>query len=769
MKPFFYFTILVAFLNTSCRQAEVKESTTETTQFTHYVNPFIGTGGHGHTFPGATLPHGMVQLSPDTKTNGWDACGGYHFDDHSIIGFSHTHLSGTGIADYGDVLFMPIVGEKPLVRGEDNDPDKGYRSRFSHDQESSKPGYYSVQLLDDQIHAELTTTLRTGFHRYTYPKGATPKLIIDLTHVLQERFNKNQVNEFKVVNKNTLQGKKNTKGWAKDQTIYFYAEFNQDFDIQFFKDTVAVEAKEELTAKRAKAILTFKNSDQPLLAKVGISAVDFEGAKNNLMTENAQWDFDQVVASAERTWNDALAVIEVEDEQLEQKKILYTSLYHTLIHPNVFSDVDGRYLKMDKTIGQLEEGEKMHTVFSLWDTFRAYHPLQTIIAPEENEQYIRNLLSKYQEGGILPKWELAANYTGTMIGAHAISVITDAYAKGHRNFDVELAMEAMKRSSMYDSSNILAPNKRVLNKMMAPGKYYNETLGYIPGDKDIESVAKAMEFAYNDWALGAFAKSIGQKEDAQYFTDRSKHYKKYFDASTGFMRGKMSDGSWRTPFDPQASKHRKDDYCEGNAWQWTWFVPHDVAGLTALMGGQEKAITKLDQFFSMSSEITGGHRSNDISGMIGQYAHGNEPGHHTTFFYNYLGQPYKTQALVDSVMYHYYFNDPNGVAGNEDCGQMSAWFILNASGIYQFCPGETTYTIGRPIFKNFKYNLPNGKAFEVKTVNNSQTNKYVQKVSLNGKELLTPFIDYQDIAKGGLLEFEMGDQPNKEWGKSQQI
>ncbi|GAL68416.1 alpha-1,2-mannosidase [Jejuia pallidilutea] len=705
----------------------------------------------------------MVQLSPDTRYDGWDSCGGYHYTDSTIIGFSHTHLSGTGIADYGDVLFMPFSGDIQLDRGADDDPDSGFRSRFSHEKEASQPGYYQVQLLDDDINAELTASTRVGFHKYTFKDATDQKLMIDLTHVLQERFNKNEINEIKVINDTEITGYKLTNGWAKEQHIYFHAKFNKPFTIKIYDNGTLVEGSEK-KSQLIKAVLEFEPNNEPLLAKVGISAVDYEGAKMNLETEVPHWDFEKVKNQAYEAWNQALKKIEISSKSEDQKAIFYTALYHTGISPNIFNDVDGRFRRIDMEIGQLPEGENTYTVFSLWDTFRAFHPLLTITDPDLDNEFVKTLLRKYDEGGMLPKWELAANYTGTMIGYHAIPVIVDAYFKGIRNFDVEKAYEAMKVSSKFDTTKVYVHNRNILFKMSALAKKYNEELGFVPADKDNEAVAKALEYAYNDWCIAQMAKDLGKEEDYEVYMERAGRYAKYFDKETKFMRGVLSDGSWRTPFDPRASSHRKDDYCEGNAWQWTWFVPHDVDGLVGLMGGKEEFSVKLNQFFTMDSEITGEDTSNDISGFVGQYAHGNEPGHHITHMFNYVGQPWKTQELVDTVLQTLYFNDPNGLAGNEDCGAMSAWYILNAIGIYSFCPGDPQYSIGRPLFDEVIFNLKDGKNFRLKTINNSTENKYVQSVLLNGKALESPFISHENIIKGGDMEIVMGPEPNKNFG-----
>jgi len=728
------------------------------TDNTMYVNTFIGTGGHGHTFPGATTPHGMVQLSPDTRTLGWDACGGYHYTDSSIIGFSHTHLSGTGISDLGDFLFMPFTGETKTDAGDAENPDTGYRSRFSHDNEKSAPGYYSVHLKDYNINAELTATPRAGFHRYTYNANEVNKLIIDLVHTIYPDHNPDH--EFKLISNTEISGCKKSGGWAKEQEIYFHAKFDQPFSIEFFDHGKKVENSKNVKSKNLKAVLTFESSEKVVLAKVGISSVDYAGAKNNLEQEIQHWDFDQTQNNALKLWANQLNKIQVKGGTEDEKTIFYSALYHASLSPYLFSDADGRYRGMDKKIYQ-SKGRNIYTVFSLWDTFRAFHPLQSIINPELNNDFIHSLICKYEEGGLLPKWELNANYTGTMIGSHAISVITDAYMKGMRDYDLSKVYEAMVKSMSYDTTGILYPSKSVLEKLMPRAKQFNEQIGYIPSDLENESVSKALEYAYNDWCLAQLAKEMGKKVDYEKYKQRSKYYKKYFDEKTGFMRGKNSDGSWREPFDPRFSRHRRDDYVEGNAFQWTWFVPHDPEGLISLMGGKEQFSANLDTLFSTSSELVGEEVSSDITGLIGQYAHGNEPSHHITHFYNYVDQPWKTQELTDKVMGELYFNDPNGLAGNEDCGQMSAWYILNAMGFYSFCPGNPTYSIGRPIFDEVIIHLTNGKTFTILANNNSNENIYVQSVKLNNEKLDKAFFEHDDLVTGGTLEFEMADTANK--------
>lgn len=725
-------------------------------EYTDSVNVFIGTGGHGHTFPGATLPHGMVQLSPDTRLLGWDACSGYYYDDTSIMGFTHTHLSGTGIGDYGDILFMPVVGEKPLIAGTAENPDEGYRSRFSHEQESARPGYYQVLLQDDSINVELTATLRAGLHRYTYPKASDARLIVDMEPTIHGH--QHPVTQIRVVNDSTIAGMKYTVGWAKHHYVYFYAVFSSPFDYKLYSGTEYQSDSTSVTVNTAKAVMSFRNlpADGRVLAKVGISSVDEEGARLNVEAEIPNWDFEGVMKQANTVWNEALGKIDIETSDNDSRTVFYTSLYHAFIQPSLASDVDGRYRTMGHEIKQ-DASYTNYTVFSLWDTFRAAHPLYTIVTPEQNQAFIRSLLRKYDEGGILPKWELASNETGTMIGYHAVSVIADAMMKKQCDFDVKKALEACIRSSVYDTTGVTPMMERqILNGKLMPVsiKYKNE-LGYIPCDKVGGSVSQGLEFAYNDWLIAQMMKEHNRKDLYDKYMELSRNYRNYFDPETKLMRGRLSDGSWITPFDP-VSVQRPSNYVEGNAWQWAWFVPQDVEGLMELVGGQKYFEAHLDTLFTTSSELTGDpNAAADVTGMIGQYAHGNEPSHHIPYLYNYAGAPRKTQALVDHILRTLYHNDPNGLSGNEDVGQMSAWYALSAMGFYSFCPGRPIYEIGRPIFDKVTIHLSNGKDFVIQAKNNSVENKYIRSMKLNGEDLAEPRFSHFDLMKGGELIFEM--------------
>ena len=727
---------------------------TSTSQdYTDFVNPFIGTGGHGHTYPGAVVPNGMIQPSPDTRIYQWDACSGYYYNDSTINGFSHTHLSGTGCGDYGDVLLMPTVGKQDYHAMGSKSQQMAYASAFSHQNETAQPGYYSVVLDRYNVKAELTATKRAAIHRYTFPQSDESGFILDLDYSLQRQ--KNEEMELEVISDTEICGRKKTVYWAFDQYINFYAKFSKPFAYTMVTDSMALDEGGPLLPT-AKVLLHFNTkAGEEVYVKVGISAIDIDGARKNVEAEIPEWDFNGVRKAARASWNDYLAKIDIDTDDKDQKTMFYTALYHTGMQPNLFTDVDGRYLGMDLKAHQGSVNEPMYTIFSLWDTFRAYHPLMTIIDPDLNEAFIRSLIQKQREGGVFPMWELAGNYTGTMIGYHAVPVIVDAYMKGYHNFDVNEAYKACLRVAEYDTTGIKCP-PLVLPHLMPQAKYWKNKIGYVPCDKDNEAVAKALEYAYNDWCISAFAESLGDAANHEKYAKFAEGYKTYFDPSTRFMRGLDSKGNWRIPFNPRSSTHRNDDYCEGTAWQWTWFVPHQIDGLVELMGGREGFISKLDSLFTVSSVLEGENTSADISGLIGKYAHGNEPSHHIIHMYNYVGQPYRTQELVDSVLQTLYFNDPDGLSGNEDCGQMSAWYILNAMGFYQVCPGKPVYSIGRPLFNKATVNLKDGKKFTVIAKNNSRENKYIQSMVLNGKPLDEPFFTHQDIVDGGTLELTMG-------------
>lgn len=727
------------------------------------VNPFIGTGGHGHTFPGAIAPHGMIQPSPDTRIDGWDACSGYYITDTLMNGFSQTHVSGTGCADYGDFLIMPTVGDQ-VIKGQcDTLQNLPYASRFSHATEVAEPGYYSVNLDRYGVKAEITSSDRVALYRFTYPQklDRNAGMIIDMDYSVQHQDNIEMVVE--AISDTEVRGYKMTKYWAFDQGIYFYAKFSEPFTSVTVRDTLI--NKKGLPAPICKMLLKFpelKGGDK-LMVKVGISTVDYAGARKNVLAEMPGFDFEGTRKATRAKWNKWLSKMDA-DPKADKNDLVkfYTALYHTAVAPNLYTDVDGRYLGMDRVPKNGSTDKPVYTIFSTWDTFRALHPLLTIIDPELNDRFMNSLLLKAEEGGILPMWELASNYTGTMIGYHTAAMFADAVAKGQNTFDVKKALRQSVRAAEYDTTGIVAPSA-VVACLIPQAKYWKNKQGWVPSDKDHESVAKALEYAYDDWTISQLAKAAGDKATEEKYAKLGKAYKHYFDPSTRFMRGKMSDGSWREPFSPNASNHRNDDYCEGTAWQWTWFVPHDVEGLKELMGGNDKFVEKLDSLFSASSELTGELVSADITGLIGQYAHGNEPSHHITHLYNYAGQPWKTQELVGRIFDEQYRNDPDGLSGNEDCGQMSAWLLMNAMGIYQVAPGDPVYSISRPLFRHLSVNFPDGKSMTINAPKLSAKNKYVKSVSLNGRRLDTPFISHADFVKGGTLTFDMTDKPTR-WG-----
>jgi predicted alpha-1,2-mannosidase len=762
-------------------------------KYTHYVNPFIGTGGHGHTYPGASAPFGMVQLSPDTRIEGWDACGGYHYPDSIILGFTHTHLSGTGVGDYGDILFMPTVGAVNLTAGDANHP--GYRSRFSHNNEKASPGYYSVRLEDYNINAELTTTTRVGVHRYTFPKSDQANIIIDLQHGIGP----DHVIEswIKIVNDHAIMGYRRSAGWAKDQRLYFAVEFSKPF-ISFgtaVNDSI-VNNQKNAEGKNVKAYVRFSTqNDEAVVVKVALSSVSAEGAQRNLNAEVPGWDFDTIRANADSVWNRELSkiVVSAAHSMPRARNIyfkhrfttFYTALYHVMLTPNVFSDVDGQYLGMDMKIHKAD-GFDMYTVFSLWDTFRAEHPLLTIIDRKRTLDFVKSLLAKYDESGTLPVWELASNETWCMIGNHAIPVIVDAYMKGIRDFDVEKAYEAMKHSVMLDHYGL---------------KEYRE-YGFVPGDKESESVSKTLEYAYDDWCIAQIARELGKDDEFKLFTERSQYWKNLFDPSTGFMRARVN-GGWAKPFDPTSVNI---NYTEANAWQYSFFVPHEIDGLISSMGGDTAFACKLDSMFYGNSNLSGRSQS-DITGMIGQYAQGNEPSHHMAYLYNYVYQPSKAQKTVRLIMDSLYTNEPDGLCGNDDCGQMSAWYVMSALGLYQvsaFGAGSgdlsSVYNLGSPLFSSIKIVLENKKTFSIEAINNSAENIYINEAGYNWdnsigspRKLLSPSGDSTHLTRearaffslfqpldasriiahqimhGGSIAYIMGSNPTNLWTKPSYI
>lgn len=701
--------------------------------FAAKVNPFIGTGGHGHTYPGASAPFGMVQLSPDTRLDGWDGCSGYHYSDSVIYGFSHTHLSGTGCIDYGDILLMPIVTEKKF----DVFDNKQYSSKFSHANESATAGYYRVQLDKFNILAELTATQRTGMHRYTFPKTKKANIILDLKH-RDEVLDSYLI----IVNDSTIKGMRRSKAWAVDQYVYFYIRFSKPFThVDVASDDKIVllkgdgQEKKRVQGKNVKASFEFNTMDgQPVLVKVGISAVNEDGAKLNLDTENPSWKFEKIKMAVRNEWNKELGKIEVKgipDEEI----IFYTALYHCMLNPNVYSDVDGNYRGTDLKIHHLTSGwNNCYTVFSLWDTYRALHPLLSIIDEKRTNDFINTFLADYENGGILPVWELSANETFCMIGYHSVPVITDAYFKGIRGYDVEKIYQAMKHSA---DTNLY-------------GLGYYRQYGFLSNDFEHESVSKTLEYAYDDWCIAQMAKALGKTADYETFTKRAQSYKNVFDPATTFMRGK-NNGMFHVPFEPAEVNNY---YTEANSWQYSFYVPQDIDGLMRLHGGKKQFTSYLNSLFKADASLKGRQQA-DITGLIGQYAHGNEPSHHIAYLYNYADEYWNTQLVVYDILKTFYKNAPDGLCGNEDCGQMSAWYVLSAMGFYQVCPGKPEYSIGTTIFDQTKIHLENGKTFTIDCINRTDNNKMLETMELNGMPYTKSFITHEDIMKGGQMNFYM--------------
>ena len=644
--------------------------------FAKHVNPFIGTGGHGHTFPGATTPYGMVQLSPDTRIDGsWDGCSGYHYSDNLIYGFSHTHLNGTGVSDYGDIMLMPIMGEPSF----DN---KVYSSTFSHTNENASVGFYSVKLDKHDIDVRLTTSTRVGFHEYTFNKRGQANIILDLNHR-----DKLLEGEVRIVSPTTIEVLRRSEAWAQNQYVYARIEFNVPMKINSAK---ANTTQSEKLYQGTELVLSFfkqVKKGEKILVKVSLSPTSYEGAKLN-SSEIKHWDFEKVKKGAEALWNEELSKIEITSEDKDKLAIFYTALYHTMMQPNIAQDLDGKYRGRDNQI-HVAEGFDYYTVFSLWDTFRAAHPLYTLIDKKRTSDYINTFIKQYEQGGRLPVWELASNETDCMIGYHSVSVIADAMVKDIKGFDYEKAFEASKVSAMRDVLGLEAYKKN----------------GFISIDDDHESVSKTVEYAYDDWCIAQMAQILGKTEDYQYFMKRSQSWKNLFDWETGFIRPKKN-GGWDKPFDP---REVNNNFTEGNAWQYTFFVPHDIQGMIEAYGGNDKFEAKLDEMFNSESKTTGREQV-DVTGLIGQYAHGNEPSHHMAYLYNYVGKPEKTKEKVHYILNEFYKNSPDGLIGNEDCGQMSAWYVLSAMGIYSVTPGQRTFNIVEPMFKNAKIKLENAKA-----------------------------------------------------------
>ncbi|BAO55336.1 alpha-1,2-mannosidase [Nonlabens marinus S1-08] len=698
---------------------------------TEYVNPFIGTGGHGHTYPGASMPFGMMQLSPDTRLEGWDGCSGYHYSDDVIYGFSHTHLSGTGVSDYGDVLLMP-TNKAILNNGADGEA--GYSSSFSHDNETASPGYYSVHLEDTDIDVELTVSKRSGMHKYQFPDSLNQFVILDLEH--RDKLLEHQI---KIESANEISGKRFSSAWASKQMLYYAISTSHPIK----------NWDKKMDSTVTKKAIEFDNpNNESVVIKIGISAVDVAGARKNLEEEIGSKSFEEVRKEANAVWEKELSKIVVEDDDEDKVITFYTALYHTMLAPNLYQDVDGRYRGMDLKIHQTTDFD-YYTVFSLWDTYRAAHPLYTIIDQKRTNDFINTFTAKYDEGGILPIWDLSGNYTGCMIGYHAVPIIADAYLKGIDGYNVEKAFEAMKHSAMQDKLGLESYKK----------------YGFIPVEEESESVSKTLEYAYDDWTIAQMAKKLDKTEDHDEFIKRAQNYKNLYNPETGFFQGRFRN-TWFSPFDPFEVNF---NYTEANAWQYSLYAPQDISGHIKLMGGKENYEKHLDQLFTAEAETSGRDQA-DITGLIGQYAHGNEPSHHMAYLYNFVGKPHKTQERVHEILTTLYANAPDGISGNEDCGQMSAWYVLSSLGFYPVTPASNEYIIGAPLFKKATLHFENGKSL---TIKKEGEGIYVQGMSIdrertnngNKRPNNNTFVSHEELMAGGQWIFEMKTTPSL-WGSA---
>ncbi|OQP62802.1 sugar hydrolase [Niastella vici] len=715
-------------------------------RFTDYVNPYIGTAGHAHVFLGASVPFGAVQLGPDNVFRGWDWCSGYNYTDSIIKGFSHTHLSGTGMPDLGDVLIMPFTGTIKTGKVTAEAPTAGPSSHFSHKNEKVRPGYYAVTLDDYNINVQLTATARVGFHQYQFPAGNPARILIDLQEGIGDKTTDAYIEK---INDSTIYGYRYSKGWASDQRLYFAIRLSQPIaQFEVFDNSTKGEGT-AVKGNAVKAVCHF-NKANTLQFKVGISPVSAENALANINAEIPHWNFNKVVQDADAKWNKELGKVRIETSNATAKKIFYTALFHTMIDPALFNDVNGEYRGPDKNVHKASF--QNYTIFSLWDTYRALNPLYTITQPERVNDFINTMLAIYQQQGKLPIWHLAGNETNLMPGMSGVQIVAEAYLKGYRGFDTVLAYEAVKNTSLRNEF----------------GLDYVKSLEYIPNDKMQESVAKAMEYCISDGSIALMATKMGRKEDAALFVKRSLYYRHYFDSTTRFFRGKNAQGNWNQTFGPGRTSHPYiDDYCEGNAWQYTWLVPQDVKGLIQLLGGDAAFVNRLDSFFKLKIEFDP-QSPPDISGMIGQYAHGNEPGHHTTYLYTYAGQQWKTAEKVRYILKEQYLDSTDGISGNEDCGQMSAWYIFSSLGFYPVYPASGTYVLGSPLFDKATLQLPNKKTFSLIVQQNSPKNIYIQRVIMNGKPWPNTYITHQQIMQGGNMTIVMGSKPNVAFGKLQE-
>jgi predicted alpha-1,2-mannosidase len=714
-----------------------------------YANPIIGTAEHGHVYPGATVPFGMVQLSPDTRDTTWDGCSGYHYSDQSVLGFSHNHLTGTGCPDLGNLLVIPTVGPLKLTPGAH--PGEGYRARFSHQDETTRPGYYAVILADYQVKVELTATTRAGFHRYTFPATSDAHVVVDLQHGVGNDVTDSQLT---IEDDRSASGYRRSAGWGGDKIYYFVMEFSTPFASAAVAQADKDVAGKQTKGKETKGHFDFKTkAGEQILLRVGLSTVSVEGARKNLHAEIPGWDFDAVAKAARQLWDKALGKLEIQTEDANLRETFYSALYHALLAPTVLNDVDGRFRGPDGKIHQTK-GYDYYPALSLWDTFRAEHPLLTLVQPRRVNDFVNTMLNHFKIFGehTLPVWTESGKENWCMIGNHAIPVITEAYAKGFRDWNAEEAF-----------SDMIAATDKNREQLDA---YRNQ--GFIPTGKDVQSVSKLLEYAYDDSCIARLARALGKDDLANKYAKRSQNWQNVFDKSTGFMRGKNANGSWVTPFDPNGINF--NEYTEANAWQYSYFVPHNLPGLIASHGGDEKFVTQLDELFDTKETIPNLAQIPDVTGVIGMYAHGNEPCHHVAYLYNYAGQPWKTQTRTRQVATSLYTNTPGGLCGNDDCGQTSAWYVFTALGFYPVDPASGVYILGSPLVDQATIELDpqfaKGRSFTVVAKNNSAQNPYIQSAMLNGKPITRSWITHQEITDGGKLVLTMGATPNKNFGSA---
>ena len=721
---------------------------------TAFVDPFIGSAEHGHVFVGANVPFGGVQLGPTQiaqtwdQFNGWDWCSGYNYISEDILGFTHTHLSGTGIGDLNDIMVVPATGQLHLKPAEFDKMNTGYGSHFKKENETAKPGFYSVYLDDYKVKANLTASERVGYHQYIYDNTDNAHVLVDLG--FRMNWDKATDTYLKQIDETTFVGYRFSSGWASDQKVYFALKTSRPIkDVKYFDGDVARTGYNAFKGLAVKAALFFDAAeDNTIELKVGLSPVSTENALDNIEKEIPNWNFQEATASADAKWNATLGKIDY-DSTDELKKVFYTALYHSYFAPTIFDDHNGDYMGTDKQVYRNADFVN-YTIFSLWDTYRALHPLMTILEkPKVTSDFVKTFLSIYQQQGKLPVWHLWANETNTMVGLPAIPVIADAFLKGLVDEkDHELLWEAVKTTAMGDDYGL---------------KFVRE-LSFIPIDSmDNESVAWGLEYAIADYGVYRIAEKLGKTEDAEYFKKRSKLYEIYFDKDERFFVGRWANGDFRRPFDPLMAEHRKNDYCEGNAWQYLWLVPHDVDGLMDLLGGKKAFVERLDEFINLPEELD--NASPDISGLIGQYAQGNEPNHHVPYLYAMAGEHWKTAKLVNEAMVQNYTSAPNGLCGNDDAGQMSAWYVFSSMGLYPANPMSGQYVLGSPRMKHAAINLPNGNAFVIDAKNQSDANIYIKSAKLNGSVLKRTHITHEELMNGGKLELEMSDKPNKKFGK----